>query len=560
MVDFTHRLAALAAGLFISFSALAQTGGVTIGAGQAPDVSAVLDVVSTAKGALLPRLTAAQRLGIANPAPALTVYQTDAPTTGTGAGTGTGFWYNAGTAAAPSWQRLADSRGVSYDPGTGLTIGSGSGTGQPQTSVPTNTSGASPDSNATPYIYITGVGSSRTAYLLRAADLRAAGFTAGSLTSLGFNVVQKGSTGPFQGFTIQLANTALTQFGSTTFPTAAATTVFVGNVTTTTGINTHTFSTPFAWDGTSNLYINICFTNTANVGVDQVLSRYSVGYTSTLYANATSPCAATVADASVSILPVMYLAQGATAYTLPATAGTAGQVLTEQASGAVAFQTPQWTQNGASLYPSLLGSRVGIGTTAPFSQLANTAANVIGSDGNGGNPGTLAWAAGQNGYVGAFYNSQTAAPANGLAVKVAGTDAATTVLDVSAGAAQGTTGSALLTVRANGAVAIPGTLAVGSRLSTGAIVHSLQAQAAPTTATTIAVTAALLKLTDNGSATNGTITLGTTGVAEGQQVLVSSLDTQNVNVVYGNNTGTVGLSQYTTARFVYVGGFWTHEF
>lgn len=222
--------------------------GVTIGAGQAPDGSAVLDVVSTGKGALLPRLTAAQRLGIASPATGLTVYQTDAPTTGTGAGTGTGFWYYAGTAAAPGWQRLADSRGVSYDPATGLTIGAGSTTGQAQTSVPTNTSGTYSDINSTPYIYSQSQngGSARTAYIVRAADLQAAGFTAGSFTSLGFNVSQKGSTGPFQDFTIQLANTALTQFANTTFPTAAATTVFVGNVTTVAGVNTHTFSTPFA--------------------------------------------------------------------------------------------------------------------------------------------------------------------------------------------------------------------------------------------------------------------------------------------------------------------------
>lgn len=43
-----------------------------------PDVSAQLDITSTAKGLLIPRMTAAQRTGIGTPAEGLLVYQTDA--------------------------------------------------------------------------------------------------------------------------------------------------------------------------------------------------------------------------------------------------------------------------------------------------------------------------------------------------------------------------------------------------------------------------------------------------------------------------------------------------
>jgi len=61
--------------------ALAQTtmppGGVTIGAPTAPDASAVLDLRSTSKGLLPPRLSAAQRDAIASPAAGLTIYNTD---------------------------------------------------------------------------------------------------------------------------------------------------------------------------------------------------------------------------------------------------------------------------------------------------------------------------------------------------------------------------------------------------------------------------------------------------------------------------------------------------
>jgi hypothetical protein len=57
--------------------------------GSMPNNSAMLDVKSTNKGLLIPRMTEAQRTAIALPANGLTVYQTDAGASGTGIG----FWY-----------------------------------------------------------------------------------------------------------------------------------------------------------------------------------------------------------------------------------------------------------------------------------------------------------------------------------------------------------------------------------------------------------------------------------------------------------------------------------
>ena len=65
--------------------------------GNQPDNSAMLDVKSTTRGLLIPRMTSTERLAIVNPAAGLMIYQTDAPA---------GYYYNAGTGASPQWTML----------------------------------------------------------------------------------------------------------------------------------------------------------------------------------------------------------------------------------------------------------------------------------------------------------------------------------------------------------------------------------------------------------------------------------------------------------------------
>jgi hypothetical protein len=71
-----------------------------------PNSSAQLDITSTDKGLLVPRMTATQRNNIASPATGLLVYQTD--------GTA-GFYYNCGTSASPSWVMLQTTAGTIAD-------------------------------------------------------------------------------------------------------------------------------------------------------------------------------------------------------------------------------------------------------------------------------------------------------------------------------------------------------------------------------------------------------------------------------------------------------------
>lgn len=81
--------------LMLNLSVNAQNISINDG-GAAPDSSAMLDISSTDKGVLIPRMTAAQRLAIVNPANSLLVYQTD--------GTEGIYIYNN---SSNLWQRLS---------------------------------------------------------------------------------------------------------------------------------------------------------------------------------------------------------------------------------------------------------------------------------------------------------------------------------------------------------------------------------------------------------------------------------------------------------------------
>lgn len=74
----THRLNVGVFMLVLSstLNSIAQSGAVGIGT-TTPDNSALLDLTSTSKGLLIPRMTLAQRAGITNPATGLMVYQID---------------------------------------------------------------------------------------------------------------------------------------------------------------------------------------------------------------------------------------------------------------------------------------------------------------------------------------------------------------------------------------------------------------------------------------------------------------------------------------------------
>ena len=116
--------------------------------------------------------------------------------------------------------------------------------------------------------------------LIHAADLNAAGMTEGTIYSVAFNVFAEEGT-PLQSFTISIGTTALTDLGPG-FVAGLAPVFGPVDHTDVVGWNTHTFDTPYYWDGTSNLVVQTCFSN--GFQTNNAQTYYSpTSYTSVVY-------------------------------------------------------------------------------------------------------------------------------------------------------------------------------------------------------------------------------------------------------------------------------------
>src|SRR5579862_661241 len=115
--------------------------------------------------------------------------------------------------------------------------------------------------------------------LYTASELSAVGISAGNIVGMALNISKNsGNTYVYQGLTIKIGQTTQTSLynASTNFPLSDAsfTTVYGSNYTTANGWNTFNFTTPFVWNGTSNIVVEICYSSPATSSTDN-----SPGYT-----------------------------------------------------------------------------------------------------------------------------------------------------------------------------------------------------------------------------------------------------------------------------------------
>src|SRR6185436_11095407 len=135
----------------------------------------------------------------------------------------------------------------------------------------------------------------RVQVLYRASELQASGISiAAVINSIKLKVKTKNTTQPFKAFTIQMANTYkvnLTAGFATGIP---FTQVYSSDYSTVAGVNTFNFSTPFVWDGTSNVVIQFCFDNTGGTAegvtdvVEGMAAAFGSGIRASVYSNHTT--------------------------------------------------------------------------------------------------------------------------------------------------------------------------------------------------------------------------------------------------------------------------------
>ncbi|TSJ44991.1 T9SS type A sorting domain-containing protein [Fluviicola chungangensis] len=160
------------------------------------------------------------------------------------------------------------------------------------TVVTGNASGTSSSSGISPFYH--GYGGVKTQYIYRASELTAMGLSAGNITSLSLNITSLGTT-TMNSFTINVGHTAQNAAVANTAIVSGLTQVYSNAAQTlTTGTNNYVFSTPFNWDGVSNIVISFNYSNVNTGGSSStVTTDASVAFISSLaiYAdNASASC------------------------------------------------------------------------------------------------------------------------------------------------------------------------------------------------------------------------------------------------------------------------------
>ena len=149
-------------------------------------------------------------------------------------------------------------------------------------------------------------GGLKTQYLIRASELQAAGLSAGNIKSLSFEVVSPGTV--YNNFNVRIGttnNNALT----TAFVSGLYSVYFNPSYQPTSGVNTITFTTPFMWDGVSNLVVEFCWSNNNTGGTSTTVKYDNTSYVSQAYYRAdnepaSSLCAQATATSTQSKRPM----------------------------------------------------------------------------------------------------------------------------------------------------------------------------------------------------------------------------------------------------------------
>ncbi len=112
----------------------------------------------------------------------------------------------------------------------------------------------------------------RNQYLYANGELSSLGMAGGDvITDIGFNVTTKGSSIPYDGFSIKLGHTTLNSFSSPNFVPGASQVFNPASINSISGWNQHTFNNNFVWNGTDDLLTDVCYDNALTTAADLVM-------------------------------------------------------------------------------------------------------------------------------------------------------------------------------------------------------------------------------------------------------------------------------------------------
>lgn len=129
-------------------------------------------------------------------------------------------------------------------------------------------------------------GGAKQQIIVLASELTSLGLTANSgISSIAFNLSAVESR-TLQNYVVKMQHTSLSAFTSTSFVMTGFTTVRnAANLTPVSGWNTITLNTPFTWNGTSNLLIEVNFSNNdaGGTGSNRAVFSTTTGFASSLF-------------------------------------------------------------------------------------------------------------------------------------------------------------------------------------------------------------------------------------------------------------------------------------
>lgn len=174
-----------------------------------------------------------------------------------------------------SGKPVAITANITRTSGISYTVGSGGGT-----------------STTYPNPFYTNWSNTHNQYLIRASELLASGLTASDITALSFDITT--GTTVLNNFTVKMANTTATD--ASVFLSPAFVTVFsAATVTPVIGVNTLNFQAGFAWDGVSNIVIEICHGNPSSTAtISSTAVTDNTPYISTIHTNVSAATAGSV--------------------------------------------------------------------------------------------------------------------------------------------------------------------------------------------------------------------------------------------------------------------------